>query len=297
MVADEYARYVGQSFYAFSYGADRYVAVDTSSYERIHDRDLAGAHADQWSFLQGELETSRRAHGLTVLFSHYDHTSVLGGRYPISHQLENLVRTAGVGLYLHGHLHTSYERPGDPVILATGTTLKGEYRVVEVNDSTIVRYPLLERGAFKVEHVGPNDGTTSAGEATVENRSAHDFARLEVTFLLSASTGGYRVTGGRAAAIVIADDGTRARVVVELDLKAGERRALSAWKRPGNPSVGSWGRDAPGRRLADREGRAVDAGAAASLDADGRRVRSWPGGPSRPSNRLRPRSRSSPARC
>jgi predicted phosphodiesterase len=224
---DEYARYLGESFYAFSLGVDRYIGVDTSAYEKVHNKDLTGIYADQWSFLTRELTAADRSKGLTAVFSHYDHTSVLGRRYPVSHQLDDLIRAKDVDVYLHGHLHRSFEEPGRPLVLSTGSSQNGEYRVIDVRDSAVVRHPLLQQGQLAIQTLTGGDATTASGQARIENRSAYAFDDLEVGFLLSASPSGYQVDGGRLVATVVADDGLRTKVVIACNLGPGEQRLVS----------------------------------------------------------------------
>jgi hypothetical protein len=151
----------------------------------------------------------------------------LGRRYPVSHQLEDLIRAKDVDVYVHGHLHRSFEQPGRPLVLSTGSTQNGEYRVIEVRESSVVRHPLLQQGQLAIQTLGGGDGSSASGQAQIENRSGHAFTDLEVDFLLSPSPSGYQVDGGKLIAIVVADDGLRAKVVVACNLGPGEQRIVS----------------------------------------------------------------------
>lgn len=147
---DEYRKYLGQSFFSFAYGQDRFVGLDTGDYEKIHEEPLEGIHAAQWPWLIEEMEKGKgREQGLLCVFAHYDHTRNLPDAYPCRDQLIGLFDTYPVDLYLWGHGHDNKEehigrRPA--LSIETGSTIQGVYRVLDVEDSRITGSRVLVAG-------------------------------------------------------------------------------------------------------------------------------------------------------
>ena len=147
---DEYRKYLGQGFFSFGYGQDRFIGLDTGDYERIYEEALEGIHAAQWPWLIKELEkTKDRTQGLLCIFAHYDHTQNLPEAYVFRDQLMGLFDTYPVDLYLWGHGHGSKEeyvgaRP--TLSIETGSTIQGVYRVLDVENSKIAGSRVLVAG-------------------------------------------------------------------------------------------------------------------------------------------------------
>jgi hypothetical protein len=144
---DEYRKYLGQSFFTFDYGPDRFVGIDTGDYEKIYETPLEGIHAAQWPWLMGVMESSKlRPQGLLCLFAHYDHTQGLPEISGYSNQLVGLFDKYPVDLYLWGHGHTNNEEsvgPRPTLSLETGSTQQGTYRVIEVQNSKVMGHQAM----------------------------------------------------------------------------------------------------------------------------------------------------------
>ena len=147
---DEYRKYVGQSFYTFAYGQDRFVGLDTGDYEKISETAMEGIHAAQWPWLIEVLEKAKnRRQGLLCLFAHYDHTQNVPDAYHCRDQLIGLFDKYPVDLYLWGHGHSNKEeeigtRP--TLSIETGSTNQGVYRILKVENSRITEHCALTIG-------------------------------------------------------------------------------------------------------------------------------------------------------
>jgi predicted phosphodiesterase len=143
---DEYRKYVGQSFFAFDYGQDRFVGLDTGDYEKIPESAVEGIHAAQWPWLIEAMEKAKSRQGLLCLFAHYDHTQNVPDAYQCRDQLISLFDKYPVDLYLWGHGHTNKEEkigPRPTLSIETGSTIQGVYRVLEVENSRITGHLTL----------------------------------------------------------------------------------------------------------------------------------------------------------
>lgn len=234
---EEYRRFLGPGYYAFDFGVDRYIVVDTGAYERLHDRRLPGAYDDQWTWLKQRLAEGANSAGMTTVLAHYDYTSNLPRRFPVSHQLIDVLRKEGVDNFIHGHLHRSFETPGRPRVIATGSTIKGEFRLFEVEESAIARTIVLKAGDLKVDRREVTEGSSSSCGAEVTNSTSRAFAGLTFRCLLPASTTGYHVEGGSIESVDQADDGANALLVVTFDLPANSSRRVRVTTGGRRPSI------------------------------------------------------------
>ncbi len=227
---DEYDRYIGPRFYDFNYADDTYVMVDPADYEKVYEREVPGFRAAQWPGLVDQLQhTKRPPGGLLAVLSHYDYTSVLPRRFAVAHQLEDLLTASGVDLYLHGHRHSSAEGTlagGTTRVLATGSTINGEYRLVEVNADGEVASRRMEAGQLEVTYDGANDGSAQGMTAIVVNSREIGSESVLLRFRLRWRERGYRVEGGEVRATLSSDDGSQVLLTVSVEVPATTTRRV-----------------------------------------------------------------------
>lgn len=219
---DEYDKYFGQGYCSFPYGKDRYIFLNTRDYERIYDTSREGVHSDQWHWLLRELESATQEQkGLICMAAHYDFTQELPEYYEASHQLERIFQKYAVDLFLYGHAHRNHKNitgKKPTLALGTGSTLKGQYRLIEVKDSKVVEHPAFVAGKQKVSYSGKNDGTEESGKAVIKNGLDRPFKDLKVRFLLKNSDKGYKANNGEIVRIQESLDKKKTLVVVSVDL-------------------------------------------------------------------------------
>ena len=219
---DEYEKYVGQKFYSFPYGEDYFIGVDTGDYERIYETALEGIHAAQWPWLIQELEKQKSFHeGLLCVFAHYDYTQGVPESYNCSNQLVSLFNGYPVDLYLCGHGHNNLEnKTGNyrTLFVETSSTIQGTYRVIEIENSKVVGYPVFEAGKLKLKYEGKNDGSESQARASIRNEMQSALKDLRIKFVLKNSGKNYRVDKGKIVETAISRDREKIVVIVSLNV-------------------------------------------------------------------------------
>jgi len=219
---DEYEKYVGQKFYSFAYGDDYFIGVDTGDYEKIYETSLEGIHASQWPWLIRELDGQKgRPGGLLCVFAHYDHTQGVPEAYHCTDQLLSLFNLYPVNLYLWGHGHSNLEKETGnfrTLIVETGSTIQGTYRVIEIENSKVVGSPVFEAGKLKLKHEGKNDGSESEARASIRNEMERALKDLRIKFVLKNTGKNYRADKGKIVETTLSGDRQKIAVVVSLNI-------------------------------------------------------------------------------
>lgn len=232
---DEYEKYLGQRFYSSSYGGDNYIFLNTGDFEKIYDTNLYGIHADQWHWLLGELEKAGlNPEGLLCLFAHYDYTEDLPGYYDFSRQLEGLFNKYPVDFYAYGHGHQNVEGfiGKKPVLsLETASTIKGQYRLIEVKNSQVKEHPVFDVGKLKLTYSGKNDGTENFSQAAVKNDLDMPLKDIRIKFILKRSEKGYRTDKGKIIQAFVSKNNKRTLLVISLDLSPQSEATVSVCER------------------------------------------------------------------
>ena len=223
---DHYRALLGSGTYALELFGDRFLALDTSAYEKLH---AGGAGGNAWGWLEDQLRRAEASRPrLLGVFAHYDYTRDLPEDHPLYRQLENRLAEAGVDLFLTGHAHTNRVDPEHSGFITTGSTIDGHYRVFEVDDDGNVRHHALRRGALRIAQALLQDGVTTT--ATVENRSGVSWSGLRLRLDLACASE-YDVQGASLDRLhrIKSDDAQvapRCRVELLFDSPAGQRREV-----------------------------------------------------------------------
>ncbi len=147
---DEYQKYLGQHYYDFYYGDDHYVLLNTGSYTKIYEVNVADVITDQWGWVNESLEKDKaKPEGFLCLISHWDYTVSTGEFYREFDQIAELFKIFPVDLYLRGHVHNNREVFNDETstwVIQSGSLLTSEYRVIEIENSRMKAYPVRKIG-------------------------------------------------------------------------------------------------------------------------------------------------------
>ena len=132
-------------FYKFSYGKDTFVAVNTGSYSQIHNSAVPGVHSNQWKWLNQTLaEGKAHTENLLAMIAHWDYTHAIGEFYTAYNQLESLFIAYPIDVHFQGHRHRNHTAQiGDTgvFLIETGSLIRGNYRIIEIQDSQVVGHP------------------------------------------------------------------------------------------------------------------------------------------------------------